>query len=393
MPELEEKPSEMGWDPRRAFEVVLGVPATDGNAVRVLRNGDEIFPAMLGAIKQAQRSVDLLTFVYWTGDIAVEFADALTERARAGVTVRVLLNALGARRIDEDLVGQMLDAGCDVKWFRPLGDDSKQKLANRTHRKVLVCDGQVGFTGGVGIAAEWCGDARDETEWRDTHFEVRGPAVDGLRSAFLTNWAETGRPLLGTTDEQLEPMAAAGDSPVIVLADGDRTGPSATALALGLLLDGAEDRVRATTAYFTPDESMLEAICGAARRGVKVQLLIPGEHIDKDFVRWASEADYDLLLEAGVEVCVFEPSMLHAKVMTADGRVAVVGSSNINTRSSSEDDEVLMVVFDPDVVATLDSHFDDDLTRSSPVDPADWAERGILQRAREAVMSKVSDVL
>ncbi|MEZ5349852.1 MAG: phospholipase D-like domain-containing protein [Microthrixaceae bacterium] len=164
-------------------------------------------------------------------------------------------------------------------------------------------------------------------------------------------------------------------------------------LALGLLLDGAEDRVRATTAYFTPDESMLEAICGAARRGVKVQVLIPGEHIDKDFVRWASEADYDLLLEAGVEVCVFEPSMLHAKVMTADGRVAVVGSSNINTRSSSEDDEVLMVVFDPDVVATLDSHFDDDLTRSSPVDPADWAERGILQRAREAVMSKVSDVL
>lgn len=393
MQELDGNPSERGWDPRRAFEVVLGVPATDGNSVRVLRNGDEIFPAMLDAIRSAQRSVDLLTFVYWTGDIAEEFAGVLAERASAGVVVRVLLDAMGARRMDSDLVGTMLDAGCDVQWFRPLGDSSAGELKSRTHRKVLVCDESVGFTGGVGIAQEWCGDARDETEWRDTHFEVRGPAVDGLRAAFLGNWAETGRPLLGPAGEALEPVPAAGDTPLIVLADGDSTGPSDTALAFGLLLSGAERCVRMTTAYFTPDDEMMESICATVERGVQVQLLIPGEHIDKDFVRWASEADYQRLLDAGVEVNVFEPSMLHAKVMTADGRVAVVGSSNINTRSTSEDDEVLMVVLDEGIVATLDEHFDSDLRRSAPIDPADWAERGILQRAREAVMSKVSEVL
>ncbi len=393
MQELDDNPTEARWEPRRVFEVALGVPASEGNSVRILRNGDQIFPAMLDAIRSARRSIDMLTFVYWSGDIAVEFATALAERARAGVRVRVMLDAVGARRIDPDLVGTMLDAGCVVKWFRPMGGSSPTEMSNRTHRKVLVCDEETAFTGGVGIAAEWCGDARNPDEWRDTHFEVRGPAVDGLRSAFLTNWAETSEALFRSGTDHLGDQPDRGPHTVIVTADSDRTGPSATAVSFGLLLAGAERCVRITTAYFTPDEHLQEHMCEAAARGVQVQVLVPGEHIDKDFVRWASESTYERLLAAGVEVNVFEPTMLHAKVMTADARVAVVGSSNINARSSSDDDEVLMVLLDDDLVAELDAHFDEDLQRSAAIDPADWADRGILQRAKDAVMSKVSDII
>jgi cardiolipin synthase len=382
-----------GWEPRRVFEVVLGVPATEGNQVRVLRNGDRIFPAMLDAIASAQRTIDFLTFVYWTGEIAEQFAHALADRARAGVRVRVLLDALGARRMDDGLVAVMRDAGCLVDRFRPVGKAQLGEVAHRTHRKVLVCDGTVGFTGGVGIAEEWTGDARDDGEWRDTHFEVRGPAVDGLRSAFLGNWAETGHDLLDAGVDSLEPQAAAGGSVVQVVADGDKTGHSATALAFRIMLAGAEEHIRICTAYFTPDDDMLGRILAASERGVQVDVLVPGEHADKSLVRWAGEELYRELLDAGVSLSVFEPSMLHAKVMTADAKVAVVGSSNVNTRSVSEDDEVLLVLFDPDVVAELDEDFERDLERATTLDPEDWARRGLLRRVGEKASAIVSDVL
>ncbi len=383
-----------GWDPRRVFEVTLGVPITDGNRVEVLRNGDEIFPAMLDAIRGAERSIDFLTFIYWTGEIAETFAEALAERAADGIRVRVLLDAMGSRRMDEALIDHMVEAGTHVERFRPLrGDADLSDAVHRTHRKVLVCDGTVGFTGGVGIAAEWTGDARGPDEWRDTHYRVEGPGVDGLRAAFLQNWAETGRSLLDPEVDRLDPLATAGTTALQVIADGDATGPSATGLAFHLMLAGAERRVRIATAYFTPDEDVLGHIVEAAERGVAVEVLVPGEHSDKDIVRWAGERDYRRLLDAGVSVQVFQPSMLHAKVMTADGRVAVVGSSNINTRSVSEDDEVVMAVFDEEVVARLDRDFDADLERAEELDPEDWAERGVLRRAAESAASAVSDLL
>ncbi|CAN5543827.1 hypothetical protein BH24ACT4_BH24ACT4_05870 [soil metagenome] len=194
------------------FEVVLGVPASEGNQITVLRNGDRIFPAMLDSVRSAERSVDFLTFIYWTGDIAQTFAAALAERAEAGVRVRVLLDAVGARRMDDDLVALMADAGCIVEMFRPVDPVEIGEALHRTHRKVLVCDGVVGYTGGVGIAAEWTGDAEGPDDWRDTHFRIEGPGVDGLRGAFLQNWAETGRSLLDPGIDGLEPQAAPGSS-------------------------------------------------------------------------------------------------------------------------------------------------------------------------------------
>jgi cardiolipin synthase len=387
-------PSWAGWEPRRVFEVALGVPASEGNEVLILRNGDEIFPAMLESIDGAELSVDLLTFVYWTGDIARDFAESLASAARRGVRTRVLLDRVGARRIDSGLVELMLEAGCDVQWFRSAGGDAPLvEAAHRTHRKVLVCDGEVAFTGGVGIAEEWTGNARNPGEWRDTHFRVRGPAVDGLRSAFLRNWIECSDNLFDAGVDDFRRMKPVGGSTVQVLWDEDQSGCSTTALIFRLLLQGAESCVRITTAYFTPDESMLEEICATARSGVEVQVLVPGEHADKDLVRWAGADDFESLLAAGVTVMTFDPTMLHAKVMTADSKVAVVGSSNVNSRSLSHDDEVLMVLFDEELVAELDRHFDDDTARSTLVDPADWSERGVLQRLRERAAGVVDDLL
>ncbi|HEX2272859.1 MAG TPA: phospholipase D-like domain-containing protein, partial [Acidimicrobiales bacterium] len=180
---------------RRTLEGLIGIPASDGNHVDVLRNGDQIFPALFDAIRSAESTIDFLTFVYWVGDIGREFADALAQRARAGVRVRVILDALGAYDLEDEVIETMRQAGVVVVKFRPVQKLKFWESNHRTHRKVLICDENVAFTGGIGIADEWRGDARDPSEWRDTHFRVRGPAVCGLRAAFVQNWAEAGHPL------------------------------------------------------------------------------------------------------------------------------------------------------------------------------------------------------
>lgn len=378
---------------RRRLEVLLGVPATDGNELTVLVNGDEIFPAMLDAIDHATRSIELLTFVYWSGDIARRFADALSERARAGVHVRVLLDAVGARDLDEELVEQMETAGCQLRWFRAVGDEAiSTRLEHRTHRKILVCDETVGFTGGVGIADEWTGDARTEDEWRDTHVRVVGPAVDGLRGAFLDNWVETDPELVLPTDD-FPAQPTSGSSTVQVIRGAGGPGPSALATLLQSLITGAQRRVRVSTAYFSPNDPQRDALVAAAARGVDVEIIVPGPHADKRFMRIASEAVFEELLEAGVRVFMYQPSMLHTKIMIVDDEVAAVGSANFDSRSSGRDDEVNLVVFDETVVRELDQQFDLDLRRSKRVDPEAWAERGTFQRLAESAIERVADFL
>lgn len=378
---------------RRTLEGLLGAPASDGNRIDVLRNGDEIFAAMLEAIGSATRTVDLLTFIYWTGEIGERFADALSERARAGVRVRVLLDALGAHSIDTGLVDRMSDAGCDVRWFRPVTKGVLGEVNHRTHRKVLVCDEVVGFTGGVGIADEWMGDARNEDEWRDTHFRVLGPAVLGLRGAFIDNWAETGADLFDPAVDRFPELPRPGDRTVQVVKGAAETGWSDVATMFRALVLLAEERLRITTAYFNPDELLLELICDASRRGVHVQVLLPGPHADKRFVQVASESAYETLLEAGVEIHNFQPSMLHAKVMTVDGLIASVGSANVNNRSTLFDEEVNLILYDRELTAILDAHFDDDLTRSEPIDPSRWADRSVVQKVAEKVVDTAKGMI
>lgn len=376
---------------------LLGVPPTFGNHVHVLRNGDEIFPAMLRAIDDAEQTVDLVTFVYWRGDIARRFAAALARAARRGCRVRVLLDAVGARKLDEHLVDTMRAAGCDVRWFRPIVDGAVPEIGeanHRTHRKVLVCDSSIGFTGGVGIADEWTGDARNADEWRDTHVEVHGPAVAGLQAAFVDNWADEHDDGFDPTSETaITPTAGSGGTTCLVVRGSSETGASDLRRLMLSLLGHAEQRVRVATAYFNPEDRLVEALKAAAARGVEVQILVPGPHADKRFVQLNGERWYEELMAAGIDMRSYEVSMMHAKVLTVDGLVATIGSANLNQRSMQHDEELDLVIVDPSVVAELDRHYDDDLRDTHVLDLDRWHDRGLLQRAGERVMSLVSEWL
>jgi cardiolipin synthase A/B len=375
---------------RRTLEGLIGTPATEGNHVDVLRNGDEIFPAMLDAIGAAHRTVDFMTFVYWTGDIARDFADALTDRARAGVRVRILLDAVGARLMDPELIAELEDAGAIVDWFRPPTTWKVWEANHRTHRKILVCDEEVGFTGGVGIAEEWCGDARDETEWRDTHLRVRGPAVDGLRAAFTSDWAEAGNPLYDERD-LFPDQPAVGDVVVQTVTGSAGAGWSDIGTLFDAIIRTAQRQVRLTTAYFVPDERYTESLREAVDRGVDVHVLVPGPHADKRVVQIAGEEEYRPMLDAGVRISCFQPSMLHAKILTADGIVSTVGSANFNHRSLSLDDEANLVMLHRETTELLDRHFAEDLERSVDLDPGRWRDRSTIQKVKEKVVSPLDN--
>jgi cardiolipin synthase len=376
---------------RRTLEGVIGVPATEGNRLDVLRNGDEIFPAMLEAIDGAEHTIDLLTFVYWEGEIGTRFAESLATRARAGVRVRVLLDAWGAHPIERTLIDLMEEAGVQVRWFRPLHRLEPSKMDHRTHRKVMIVDEGVGFTGGVGIADEWQGNARDESQWRDTHFRVTGPAVDGLRAAFLDNWAETDPVLFEEGIDRFPQQPQPGRSVVQCVRGASETGWADVSTLYLTLMQLAERRMRITTAYFVPDEDLCQRLCDAADRGVDIQILLPGPHADKRFVQAGGETVYARLMEHGIEIWNFQPSMLHAKVMTVDGIAANVGSSNLNARSTELDEEVNLVVLDPELVRMLDDQFEEDLERSVRIDPERWDDRSMGQRALEKIVSPLRD--
>jgi cardiolipin synthase len=370
---------------RRSLEGIIGVPFTQGNRLQVLRNGDEIFPAMLEAIERAERTVDFLTFVYWRGEVGVRFADALSDRAREGVRVRLLLDGWGCHPIEDRLVDMMEDAGVRIRWFREPRSLRPSKINHRTHRKVVIVDEATAFTGGVGIADEWQGDARDEREWRDTHFLVRGPAVDGLRAAFLDNWAETDDELFDPRYDRFPEQPQEGTSMIQCVRGASETGWSDISTLCLALLDLARARVRMTTAYFVPDSQLLDRVCAAAERGVEVELLLPGPHADKRFVQLGGEGAYERLLGCGVRIWTFQTSMLHAKVMTVDGTISNIGSANLNSRSTELDEEINLVVLDPELASSLDDQFDDDLKASVEIEPGRWKRRPLPQRAMERI--------
>ncbi|ODA73905.1 phosphatidylserine/phosphatidylglycerophosphate/cardiolipin synthase family protein [Streptomyces sp. NBRC 110035] len=370
---------------RRRLERLIGIAATEGNALVPLRNGDEIFGAMLDAIRGAEHTVDMMTFVYWRGDIAHQFAEALAERARAGVRVRLMLDGFGSRPIEKDQLDLMDEAGVDVAWFRQPLYLSPFKQNHRCHRKVLVVDEATAFTGGVGIAEEWCGDARNENEWRDTHVQVRGPAVDGLAAAFAQNWAECHDDLFDDRDRFVgtEPQ---GDAVVQVVRGSASFGWQDMQTLMRVVLESAEERVRLTTAYFAPDAYFTELLCAAARRGVEVEILLPGPHTDKRVCQLAGQRYYEDLTACGVKIYQYQPTMMHAKVVTIDRIASLVGSTNFNRRSLSHDEEVMLAVMDPEFTAALDGHFDEDREKSVLIERGRWKRRDLLQRAREAAV-------
>lgn len=372
-----------------AAEALTAAPISDGNDVELCVNGDEIFPAMLETIRGAERTLNLLTYVYWKGDIAEEVADALCERASAGVEVNVLLDAVGSAPMDGALLERMDEAGVKVARFRPPRVYALRRLNFRTHRKLLIADGCVGMTGGVGIAEEWTGDAQDPDHWRDTHVRVRGPVVRGLQGAFAENWLEaTGDLLVGPGYlPDLDPLDGGG--PMQVVRSSAGVGDTNAEALMFLALASARRTLDLTAAYFAPRPAFTEALCDAADRGVRVRVLVPGEHGDKQFVRVAGRESYDALLACGVEVYEYRPTMLHAKVLTVDGTWASVGSINFDNRSFQLQDEATLCVQSTAFAGRLTRCFEADLARSERIEPGRWRRRGLAHRAAERGLALV----
>jgi cardiolipin synthase len=371
----------------RAAEALTAAPISDGNDVELLVNGDRIFPAFLETIERAERTVNLLTYVYWRGDIARDVARLLCRRAREGVEVNVLLDWVGTAKMDRDLVQGMRDAGVCVAKFRPLKPYAIRRLNNRTHRKLLIADGRVGMIGGVGIAEEWTGDAQDPDHWRDTHVRVTGPVVRHLQGAFAENWLEaTGDALVGEPYlPALEPLAAGG--PMQLVRSKAGVGDTNVEALYFLAIESARERLDLTAAYFSPRPAFIRVLCDAADRGVGVRVLVPGPHIDKEFVRVAGRGAYAQLLDCGVEIHEYQPTMLHAKTLCIDGAWASVGSVNFDNRSFQLHDEATLCVQSERFAAELTAQFEADLDVSEAIRPGRWADRPLHQRAAERVLT------
>lgn len=373
----------------RASEALTGAPVSTGNDAELLINGERIFPALLETIAGAERTLNLETYVYWRGDIAAEVAEALCERAAAGVECRVLLDALGSAKMKRGLLRRMEAAGVAVRRFRPPKPYAIKRLTNRTHRRVLVADGRLGMTGGVGIAAEWTGNADDPDHWRDTHVRVRGPVVRGLQGAFAEHWLEATGEVLGGEDHlpEIEPVEGGGAMQLVRSAAG--VGDTNAEALYYLAISSARRSIDLTAAYFAPRPAFTAALAEAAERGVDVRILVPGSHTDKEFVRTAGRAAYSTLIEAGARLFEYGPTMLHAKTLVVDGLWSSVGSINFDNRSFQLHDEATLGIWSEEFAGLLTESFEADLGRSERIDPAAWRRRGPGQRLREAATTLV----
>jgi cardiolipin synthase A/B len=387
--ELEDPPGPDSPDFARLVEALTVAPLRQGNRVTLLRNGCEIFPAMLEAIRSAQQTVDFATYVYWTGSIAPEFAEALAERAEAGVEVNVLLDAVGAAKMERRLVELLQRAGAEVAWFRPPKWYTLHKLNNRTHRKILVVDGTVGFTGGVGIAEEWTGNGEDPGHWRDTHVRVEGPAARDLLGGFLDNWAEATQSILSGRDHLPDVRGFEDGIQVQVTRSTAEKGSTDAEHLFYAAIACARERIWVTTSYFAPRRAFLEALCAASARGVDVRVVTNGPHIDKEVVRQAGRHIYERMLACGVRIFEYQRTMLHAKVLIVDANWATVGSVNFDNRSFALNDELNLSVRDRAVVVELERHFLADVDDAVELDLAAWRARPAVVRAGELASAAV----
>lgn len=373
---------------RRSLSVLLGPPILDGNRIETLVNGDRIFPAMLGAIRDAKRTITFETFIYWSGTIGQEFVEALSERARAGVKVHVMLDFMGSMRMDATSLERMREAGVDVQRYHKPVPWHLARLNNRTHRKTLVVDGVLGFTGGVGVADTWRGDAQDPDHWRDTHFRITGPVVAQVQSVFTDNWIKaTGRVLHG--EEYFPALEPDGGIGAQMFSSSPTGGSESMQLMYLLTITSAARTIMLSNAYFVPDRLAVQALCESAKRGVKVRVIVPGVHIDTDLVRRASRGLWGPLLEAGVQIAEYGPTMFHVKSLVVDGCMVSVGSTNFDNRSFRINDEANLNVIDATFAAEQERVFEADWAKSRPITLAQWRARPWGERAIEKLAGLV----
>ena len=375
-------------DPRFRHElgVLLGPGFVAGNRHRALQNGDEIFPAMLAAIRAARTTITFETYIYWSGDIGREFAQALAERARSGVKTHVLLDWVGSAKIDDGLLAEMEAAGVQIRKFHPPHWSNLGRMNNRTHRKLLVVDGRIGFTGGVGIAPQWTGRAQDPEHWRDTHFQVEGPVVAQMQAVFLDNWIKVTGDVLHGADyfPALEP---AGRGLAQMFSSSPSGGSESMQLMYLLAITAASRSIDLSASYFVPDELTVAALVEAMRRGVKLRIVVPGGHIDSETVRSASRATWGPLLAAGAVIKEYQPTMYHCKVMTVDGLLVSVGSTNFDNRSFRLNDEATLNIVDAEFAKLQTTIFEADLALARLISHAEWLNRPWREKLGERLAS------
>jgi len=376
----------------RSMGVLLGAQFREGNRFTTLENGDEIFPAMLDSIRGARNTITFETYIYWSGDIGQSFADALADRARSGVRVHVLLDWIGSSKMDQRLLDEMARAGVEIRRYHEPRWWNLHRLNNRTHRKILVVDGVVGFTGGVGIADKWTGHAQDPDHWRDTHVKAEGPVVGQMQAVFMDNWTKaTGKVLHGA--DYFPPLPAVGNAPAQVFSSSPSGGSESMHLMYLLAITAAERTIHLSSSYFVPDELALNALVAALKRGVKVQIVTPGPIIDTEIVRKASRSKWGDLLRAGAEIYEYQPTMFHCKVMVVDSLLVSVGSTNFDNRSFRLNDEANLNVYDAAYAKHEVEVFRADLGKSRRVTLSEWENRPYTDKLMEALVSLIDDQL
>jgi cardiolipin synthase A/B len=374
------------------LEAHAGAPIVGGNAVEILLNGEHIFPSLMSAVRAAQRTITYAQYYYEDGPVARDLAEALAERCRAGVGVNILLDAFGSLYMPRQYVDLMTVSGCHVAWFRPLGQYVFRRYSNRNHRRIVVVDGRVGFTGGAGVSRKWMGNGRTEGHWRDTDVRVEGPVVEYLQAAFAENWLEATGVVLGGEAYFPRPIDPRGQVYAQVARSSPAGGSAAMYTTFLLALSSARQSVLVTNPYFVLDERMRDAVVRTVGRGVRVAVLVPAA-IDHNVVRQASRAQFGELLRAGVEIYEYRPALLHAKTMVIDGVWATVGSTNLDNLSFAYNDELNLIVYDRGVAQRLARVFEEDVAVSGRVTFESWKRRGLAARLLEVLALPIRDLL
>jgi cardiolipin synthase len=377
---------------QRSMGIMLGPQIVEGNKVEALLNGDQIFPSMLKAIRGAKETINFESYIYWSEEIGREFAEALSERARAGVKVHLLIDWVGSSKMDDKDLDLMRRAGVEVRHYHPLRWYNLGRINNRTHRKLMVVDGRVGFTGGVGIAGQWTGNAQDPEHWRDSHFRAEGPVVAQMQAVLIDNWTKTtGKVLHGST--YFPPLQPAGKSRAQVFSSSPTGGSESMHLMYLMALTAAEHDIQISASYFVPDDMTRRALVDAMKRGVRVQIILPGKNIDAETVRSSSRGMWGELLQAGAEISEYQPTMYHCKVMIVDGLLVSVGSTNFDDRSFQLNDEANLNIYDTDFARAQVAIFERDLKLAKRISYEQWINRPWKEKAWEKVASWLGPLL
>ncbi|HSY38669.1 MAG TPA: phospholipase D-like domain-containing protein [Polyangia bacterium] len=363
----------------RAASVLFGSPLVAGNEVTPLYNGRQIFGAMLDEIRQAKKSITFETYIYWSGDVGAAFTQALVERAHAGVKIHLIIDAVGSAKMDATQLRAMTEAGAEIEKYRAVRWYNLDRINNRTHRKLLIVDGRIGFTGGVGIADKWDGDADGPDHWRDTHFRVVGPVVAQMQATFAEHWRATRGALL-QGDAYFPPLSKAGEMPAQIVSSAENDGTERIRLMYLLSIAAARRSILLANSYFVPDDLSVRTLIAARRRGVDVQIIVPGPQIDSEVTRAASRRKWGPLLEAGIAISEFQPTMFHCKVMVVDDLWVSVGSTNFDNRSFRLNAEANLNVIDRGLALQERRAFEKDRLRSRHITLEEWHHRPLLDR-------------